>query len=377
MSIKILSSFALITFWSFHLFAGQVPGPAPQNIQTGKILVQALDTKGRVLGSCIGFIWDQGTVVTSYDTVKDASIVQVQAGDSKTYSSKVVAFNDRWNLAMLQGQEEMPEGSPLGSSDTLALGDPVYYFNRLNSNWNLEKASVAKYDDMESGFQTIRIQSPSEDRAEAGTISSPLYNTSGKIVGWLVNRTTAIPLKSIYMFLGSKDVAVPLKDIGLQKKFWMIHKIPPADRSGQPIRFTKMKPILGTSSFPFEIHLPSEWQHRTATERTRYLLLCLNGELGTSIALRIVKQGTEDLMSAVQQTETMILPNASRSDLVPYSSDWLSGLKARYESADGFTSSILYTSSAGNFYVLTITYPQQFEEELRPLVEQIQESFRM
>lgn len=377
MSIKVLASFASVTLCSFYLFADQSPGPVTQGIQAGKVLVKALDIKGHVLGSCIGFIWDHGTVVSSYDIVKDATMVQVQSGDFRIYLSKVVAFNDRWNLAMLQAEEEMPEGTPLGSSDTLALGDPVYYFNRLGSDWNLEKASVAKYDDVESGFQTIRIQQSPQKKAEGAAISSPLYNTSGKIVGWLFNRTTAIPLKSIYMFLGNKDVTVPLKDINLQKKFWMIHKVPPGAESGQPVRFTKMKSISGTANLPFEIHLPYEWQYRTVSERSRYLLLSLNGEFGISVALRIVKQGTEDLMSAVQQTETMILPNASRSDLVPYSSDWLSGLKACYESADGYTSSILYTSSAGHFYVLTITYPKQFEEDLRPLVEEILKSFKM
>jgi hypothetical protein len=73
----------------------------------------------------------------------------------------------------------------------------------------------------------------------------------------------------------------------------------------------------------------------------------------------------------------MIFPNASRSELSPYSSASISGLKARYELSDHYISSAFYANSTAGFYVLTITHPQKFEEELQPLVDEILNTFKI
>ena len=152
---------------------------------------------GRMLQNSLGFVLDETTVVTSYNAVKGATLLNLHSGDYMgTYAD--LSCSNFMDLALVK-TEEMPMDPALAGSDTLAAGDPVYYLNREKNDWRIVSARVKSWRDSGQGYELIQL-----DPAPA-SVSSPLFNSTGKVVGWLSEYVTA-PLKAIYQFFADKDI---------------------------------------------------------------------------------------------------------------------------------------------------------------------------
>jgi hypothetical protein len=367
----------MIVFAAFNVFAEQADVPVKPVFE--KLVVQSFDSQGHSLRSGLGFLWDRQMVISSYSTVQGASTIKVMGEDVEGRTNQIVAYQAQWDLALLRGEEEFSQDSDLASSDTLGVGDAVYFYVRDASDWRLQKGIVRKWVDSGDGYQMIGINS---ERKVEGSVreAGPIYNASGRIVGWMFNPSNAVPVKTIYEFLRGRDTAVSLSEMNTSNKFWRLHRIRAQAPKDRKFEISSFELVKGTPAYPFELQLPFGWRPQTATDPSRFLLLALNTEEGVAVALRVVKSQPEDLYSAIQRVETMILPNASRAEIIPYSSDSFSGLKAHYEEShegEAYITNALYTIQGDRFYILTITYDRRMEGKLRAVTDQILTSFAL
>lgn len=354
-----------------------VPGafsavPAEQ-MQAAKVVVESRDAQGRMLQDTLGFVLDENTVVTSYNAVKGASVLHLRSGDYAGQANRILSCSNFMDLALVKTSEEMPMDPDLAGSDTLAAGDPAYYFSRDKAGWRIISARVKSWRDSGQGYEMLDLE------PDPGAACSPLFNAAGKVVGWISGGVTA-PLKAIYEFFSGNDSAIPLNELNLEGKFWTLFRARSSAEKKDRIELAGMKSIQGTARFPFSLSLPGGWPFQTGVQPGRYLLMSMNGRFGITVALRVVPEESEDLMTELERVEALMLPGVQRAEMTPYSADHFTGMKAVYEDSDeanGYSTDSFLALSNGNLYVLTITYPRRYEEQIRPLIEEIIASFRI
>src|SRR4051812_29719360 len=83
-------------------------------IESAKVLVDSLDSRGHIQHSSLGFQLDETTVVTSYESVKGAATLQLRSGDYRGISTRVVSCSSFMDLALVKTTEEMPMEPALG-----------------------------------------------------------------------------------------------------------------------------------------------------------------------------------------------------------------------------------------------------------------------
>lgn len=351
---------------------GGAAGIPAEQIQAARVLVESRDAQGHVLQNSLGFVLDETTVVTSYNAVKGASLLNLHSGEYLGTSSRILSCSNFMDLALVK-TEEMPMDPVLAGSDTLAAGDPVYYLNREKNDWRIVPAKVKSWRDSGQGYELIQL-----DPAPAG-ISSPLFNSAGKVVGWISEGVTA-PLKAIYQFFADKDSALPLAEMKTEGKFWNLFRAKETAETKDHLELSGTRSIQGPPRFPFELSLPGSWAFETSVESGRYLLLSMNGRFGITISLRIVSQPADDLMEGLQRVEALMFPGVPRAEMTPYSTDHYTGMKVLYEDQDeenGYSTNLFCAVSRGNLYVLTLTYPSKYHEEIQPLSEELLASFKI
>lgn len=347
-------------------------GVPVEQIQAARVLVESKDAQGHVLQNSLGFVLDETTVVTSYNAVKGAALLNLHSGDYLGTSSRILSCSNFMDLALVK-TEELPMDPELAGSDTLATGDPVYYLNREKNDWRIVSAKVKNWRDSGQGYELIQL-----DPAPAG-VSSPLFNSTGKVVGWISEGVTA-PLKAIYQFFADKDSSLPLAELKTEGKFWNLFRAKETAEPKDHLELSGTRPIQGTPRFPFELSLPGNWAFETSVQADRYLLLSMNGHFGVTISLRIVPQQTDDLMAGLQHVEALMFPGVPRAEMTPYSTDHFTGMKSLYEDQDderGYSTTLFCAVARGNLYVLALTYPSRYQEEIQPLSEELLASFKI
>ena len=141
-----------------------------------------------------------------------------------------------------------------------------------------------------------------------------------------------------------------------------------------------MKPVEGPARFPFVLQLPESWSFETSIQPGRYLLLSINGRFGISIALRVVPEESEDLMAGLEKVESLMFPGIPRAEMSPYSADHFTGIMAVYDEQDDkreYSTTMFCAATGGNLYVLTLTYPLKYREQIRPLSEELMASLQL
>jgi Trypsin-like peptidase domain len=353
-------------------------------IEKNRINVLSFDEHGMLLRSGTGFLWDGSTLVCGYSTVKGASSIKIEEDGLHSYSTRLISFNDFYDFAILKAEEEDMEASTLAGSDTLAVGDRVYFFQRDKGKWQLSEAMVKGWIDSGKGYEMIRLQtfpqktSGQKDRSTTYE-PSPLFNESAKVIGWIYRESIALPLKAMAGYLEARNSTIPLSQVHGTSDVWAPQKVEENAPPG-PFECCNMILVEGTKQFPFQVQFPEQWAYQIYPQASRFLLRAKHPQFGISLELRAMPQETDDLSFAVERAETLIFSAMSRSELIPFSTSRLSGFKATYEDLageNGYSRIIFYTMAKGHFYALSITYPQKHAEELVPVVDMIFASFKI
>lgn len=370
-SHRAFRSTALVLFFAKAVSGG--PAVPVEQIEQTRIVVESRDAQGRILESALGFVLDQTTVVTSYNAVKSASSLNLRSGDQSIVATRVVSCRNFMDLALVKTSEELPLEPSLAGSDTLAAGDPVYYLSRNKDAWQVIAARVKSWRDSGQGYEILQIEPAPLN------VVSPLFNSSGKVVGWLSNAIAA-PLKAIYQLFADKDIGLPLDELHKEGQFWSPFHSKPTAKEKDRLEVAGMKPVEGPARFPFVIELPESWAFETSIQPGRYLLLSINGRFGISIALRVVPEETEDLMAGLEKVESLMFAGIPRAEMTPYSADHFTGIKAIYDERENdreYSTTMFCAAKGGNLYVLTLTYPLRYREQIQPLSEELMASLRV
>jgi Trypsin-like peptidase domain len=316
--------------------------------QTPEVRIHAHNAQGSQLRDGLGFLWDDHTVVTSYSAVQGASWIKVEVEGENVVAGELVSFSKLFDIAFLRTAEELPEGRLFGSSDTLAAGDSAFLFAQDKGTWKLKETHLKKWEDSGQGF--VWLHFPEMNSGSA----SPLFNKTGKIVGWFPGKSPAIPLKAIFAQMADRSAPISLPEFTTWEKFWNVLKVPAKATDKKEAELLPLKKISGPH---FEIGIPRNWEHQTSQQKNHYLLLAASRQSGISLAIRVVPAETGDLNLETERAELLLFPGTPRKDMDPAMVGGISGLEAHYEDAQGFASTSFYGLSSGRLCILTVTYP--------------------
>ncbi len=344
MKIFAVFAFILVCAFSFAQEAQNVVLP-----QTPEVQIHAHTAQGTRLRDGLGFVWDDHTVVTSYSAVQGASWIKVEVDGESLVAGELVSFSKLFDIAFLRTSEELPEGRLFGSSDTLAAGDSAFLFTQDKGAWKLKETHLKKWEDSGQGFVWLYFPEVSTGSA------SPLFNKTGKIVGWFPGKSPAIPLKAVFAQIADKSAPVPLQEFTTWEKFWNVAKIPAKSPEKQKNELPSLEMISGPGC---EIGIPQNWEHETSQQKDHFLLLAASKQTGISLGMRIMPAQTGDLNLETERAEVLLFPGIPRKDMDPAMVGGISGLQAQYEDDQGFTSTTFYGLSSGRLYILTVTYPE-------------------
>jgi hypothetical protein len=340
------SLFILICVFSFAQETQNLVLP-----QTPEVRIHAHNAQGAPLGDGLGFVWDDHTVVTSYSAVRGASWIKVEVDGESLIAGELISFSKVFDIAFLHTSQELPEGRLFGSSDTLAAGDSAFLFTQDKGIWKLKETHLKKWEDSGHGFVWLYFPEMTSESA------SPLFNRTGKIVGWFPGKSPAIPLKAVFAQIADKSAPVSLQEFTTWEKFWNVLKLPSKVADKQSMELLPVKKISGPERFRFDIGIPQNWEHETSQQRDHFLLLAASRQSGISLGMRVVPAQTGDLNLETERAELLLFPGIPRKAMDPAMVGGISGLEAQYEDDQGFTSTTFYGMSSGHLYVLTITYP--------------------
>jgi hypothetical protein len=349
-----------------------IPTETPQQKQ---VLIHAFDAKGAFLRSGLGFIFDEHTVLTGYETVQGASVIKVKLDDVTARATKVTSWSKAFDLAVLKSEVELPEPVRVASSDTVAAGDSLFYFQREKGTWKLHQAQAKSWIDSGMGYETLQLglsgPAPSEP--------SPLLNSAGSIVGWYPGGNKAVPLKAVYSMFLEKSSTIGLSEMISDGKFWSLKPISPRFRESTPIEVHEMNEVKGPQTHPYSLELPALWPHETVVNTQGLLMISLNSDLGILFALRVISAESDDLNMEIERVEMLMFSGMPRAELVPYQSGSLAGLKAIYEDPElhEHSSAVFYAIVGNRLYVLSATYPAKDSAQMDALVSQVFSSFKI
>lgn len=342
-----------------------------ETVYTNRVTISAIDQRGKTIRSGIGFLYDENTVVGSYSDVKGSAGVRVEWDGVSVAANRMIAFSESMDLAVLAADEEIPVVTPIGSSTTLALGDKISYWIEREGKPELTRGAVHQIMDTGKGYDLILVES-----ANYASRSTPMYNTDGKIVGWLQGKR-AIPMETIAGFAERETSGIAIPEINQAQPPWKFSK-PAGVPEATELSFSEMKSVTGPAAFPFQLDLPGDWEVKVLSASGKFHVRYERS--GVCVEVRAIALGEhQDVYNALSEIENVVFTDFLRADLIPYSAEYLTGFRASYEDNDAmnpYSLQVFFTSSAQKLYLLSVCYPRKIEEELKPFVEQIFASFR-
>jgi hypothetical protein len=276
------------------------------------------------------------------------------------------------DLAVLHVADELPSESQLGNSNTLAIGDPVSFWIEAKGDWTLSSGKVRNISDTGKGYNLITI-----DSASPANRSVPLYNARMQIVGWLHGKS-ALPLDMISQLAEKQNENITILEAKASQTGWKFQKPHGAAVYSFP-EIEEMMTLHGPAAYPFRVDLPQAWNARVSQPMHRFVLRSEDQKSGICAELRVMHSGDADILGGIDRIETIAFAGLLRSELIPYSTSHFTGFRAQYEDADfsdPYGVDVFYTSFSGNLYALSVSFPQNYQDQISTLVEQIFSSFR-
>ena len=154
------------------------------------VLVVMEDANGQPLSSGSGFFVGRGMIATNLHVVEGVFNGYIKrVGMNRTYRIKnIIAMNSQQDLAILKVSDIGAPILPLGNSDELKIGEPVYAVG--NPKGYLEgtftEGIVSGVREFQINSKRIQISAPVSEGSSGG----PVLNSRGEVIGVAVSKLT-------------------------------------------------------------------------------------------------------------------------------------------------------------------------------------------
>lgn len=178
-------------------------------------VVSVVSRQAHGYSSGSGFIvTESGYVLTNYHVIDEGTDIQVMLISDQTgyYDAKVIGFDEEYDLAVLKIEGTGLIPAPLGDSDQLSVGDPVYAIgNPMGYLYGSMTDGIVSALDRESqstgsGLGMIQVSAP----LNSGNSGGPLINAYGQVVGITSAKITGVEDDVVIEGLG---LAIPMSDL--------------------------------------------------------------------------------------------------------------------------------------------------------------------
>ena len=195
-----------IFLWDMHLIKSQIYQQMPMPIQqvmlpqtpqqiakkalNSTVLIVMEDANDRPVTSGSGFFVGRGMIATNLHVVEGVFNGYIKrVGMDKTYRIKgIVAMNAQQDLAILKVSDIGAPILPLGNSDELEIGEPVYAVG--NPKGYLEgtftEGVVSGVREFQVDSKRIQMSAPVSEGSSGG----PMLNSKGEVIGVAVSKLT-------------------------------------------------------------------------------------------------------------------------------------------------------------------------------------------
>jgi hypothetical protein len=359
----------LMAVFVFAQAASQAVAPAITPVK-----VTAYDERRQPMGTGLALIWDNQTFFCSFRLAQGASFVRVEGEEGPLDVSKVVSYSRYFDFVVLQAGGALAAKNPLGNSDAIGVGDPVFMPVHRQDTWTFPRESVRSWNDSGKGYQLIMTDVP------AGPFEScPMYNRDGKEVGWMFSAGKAIPVRDLDRFVSGKTGLAALTELDSAVSLWEPKNL--AGGTVSPTLSTLEPRVLrGTVQFPFQISFPKNWKVQVEAHERMFVVRTWEESMGLGMELRVIPQQDEDLPTAIERAETLMFSGMARCNFAPYSARRISGFLACYDHPDPARHDSIraFFGMLGNhLYVVTITFPDKWGEQAMPLLEHTLDTLQM
>ncbi len=168
----------------------QTPQQIAKKALASTVLVVMEDANDQPITSGSGFFVGRGMIATNLHVVEGVFNGYIkQVGMDKTYPIKgIVAMNSQQDLAILKVSDIGAPILPLGNSDALQIGEPVYAVG--NPKGYLEgtftEGVVSGMREFQTGSKRIQMSAPVSEGSSGG----PMLNSRGEVIGVAVSKLT-------------------------------------------------------------------------------------------------------------------------------------------------------------------------------------------
>ena len=168
----------------------QTPQQIAKKALASTVLIVMEDANGQPVSSGSGFFVGRGMIATNLHVVEGVFNGYIkQVGMDKTYRIKgIVAMNSQQDLAILRVSDIGAPILPLGNSDELEIGEPVYAVG--NPKGYLEgtftEGVVSGMREFQTDSKRIQMSAPVSEGSSGG----PVLNSRGEVIGVAVSKLT-------------------------------------------------------------------------------------------------------------------------------------------------------------------------------------------
>jgi hypothetical protein len=354
----------------FSGISGQQDSSETENLNFDPVTVTGVGSGGNDLRTGLGFLYDETTLVCSFSDVKGATRVRIAIGDVTSYSTRVQAFSEAMDLAVLSLPQEMAITSPIVSSGTVPVNNAVWYLVDRGTGWERAKGTVHQILDTGKGHHLILIESGTYSRR-----SSPLYDSDGRIIGWLQGKR-AIAMETIAAFAEKSSAGMEITEIHSNQNPWKFVKPATSERKDQLI-FSSLRGVSGPAAFPFRLQLPDGSPPVISIKQSQFHARYEYGPI--TVEVRAAPLNDANIIAAIAREENLGFTDFLRVEMTPFSADYVTGFLAFYEDTDPFRPyklQVFYTSFRDSLYFVSVAYPEEGQHGAGDFARQVFASFR-
>ena len=153
-----------------------------------------------------------GYVATNYHMIEGAeTIIAGLVGTETTYTiEKIVATDERRDLAIIKVIGDTPPELPLGNSDEVRIGETVYAVgNPIGLQGTVSKGIVSSMRDFGQNGIRIQIDAPTSP----GNSGGPVLNEEGEVIGVTVSGFQGIGVENLNFAVPSNYLKALLRKV--------------------------------------------------------------------------------------------------------------------------------------------------------------------
>ena len=171
----------IIIGWTAVWAAGLPPHQIADSLMPSVVLVITADSEGDPVGFGSGFVIADGIVVTNVHVIDGGPYVFAKLVNSETIfggSRSLLAYNEKWDLAVLSisGLDAPPIS--FADSNTLLIGDPVYAIGNPHGLTGTFSAGNVSAKRRIKGVSYIQMTAP----VSPGSSGGPVVDSNGHLV---------------------------------------------------------------------------------------------------------------------------------------------------------------------------------------------------